>query len=142
MADFDYSKIPDIDAPDGTSAYVGTTGTVNASKRLLGDDGAAAAGNGQWFRSNGLWKTFMLYPLDRNSATGLGGAVDVRIEACMELASAPDDPDADTFVVELAALSQGTPNFSTENPWRYVRARVVNAGGGTVQVGMHEQGQG
>jgi len=49
---------------------------------------------------------------------------------------------ANSAYVELATLDQATPEFSLEEPWRYVRARVVNAGGGTVQVGLYAQGQG
>jgi hypothetical protein len=124
-----------------TTTNVGTTGTVNQGKRLLGAAGADTTGRGGWFRNNGLWKTFMLYNTDRVGA--IDGGVDVRIEACMELASAPDDPDVDTFIVELAALSTGSESFSTEYPWRYVRARVhAFAGAKNVQVGLQIQGQG
>lgn len=139
MADFDASKIPDDDI-NGVSTRVGTTGTVVGQRRLLGDAGAAAAGNGSWHRSNGLWKTFCAYPTDNLAATGLGGTLDIKIEAAMEL---PTGAARDTgpFVVELAGLTSAAPEFSTEAPWRYVRARVVNAGGGTVQVGLIEQGQ-
>ena len=142
MADFAIAGMPaDKSGQTQTSTVVGTTGTVNQGKRLLGDDGAGAVGNGAWFRNNGLWKTFMLYNLDRVGAIDVG--VDVRVEACMELASAPDDPDTDTFIVELAALSSGALSFSTEYPWRYVRARVeAHAGVKNVQVGLQIQGQG
>jgi hypothetical protein len=89
-----------------------------------------------WFRQNGLWKTFLLYDLDRKTA--LGASVDVKIDGCMELAAVPEN----SAYVELAALDQTTPNFSLEDPWRYVRARVIDADGGTVQVGLQVQDQG
>ena len=140
MADFAHTKIPEDDSR-GVSTTLGTTGTVVHSKRMLGDDGAGAVGNGGWFRNNGLWKTFFLYNIDRVGA--VDGGVDVRIEGCMELASAPDDPDTDTFVSELATLTAAAPSFSTEYPWRWVRARVeAFAGAKNVQVGSHFQGQG
>lgn len=138
-ADFNATKIPGDDT-NKVSTRVGTTGTVVGQRRLLGDAGAAAAGNGSWHRSNGLWKTFLAYPTDFLASTGVGAALDIKIEACMEL-PAGAARDTDPFVVVLATLNQSTPNFSTEEPWRYVRARVVNAGGGTVQVGLIEQGQ-
>jgi len=135
MADFEHSNIP------GSGTNIGTTGTHYQSRRLLGDAGAGTTGRGEWFRNNGLWKTFMLYNTDMVGA--VDGGVDVRIEACMELASAPDDPDVDTFVVELATLTNAAPSFSTESPWRYVRARVeAFAGAKNVQVGFQMQGQG
>ena len=140
MADFALKSIPDGQS-HGVSTNLGPTGTVVHSKRMLGEDGAGATGLGAWFRNNGLWKTFMLYNADRVGA--VNGTVDVRIEACMELASDPDDPDTDTLVVELATLTNASPSFSTENPWRYVRARVeAFAGAKNVQVGAHMQGQG
>jgi hypothetical protein len=140
VADFEHTHIPEDDSR-GVSTVLGTTGTVMHSKRLLGDDGAAATGNGGWFRNNGLWKTFMLYNLDRVGA--VDGGVSVIIDGAMELASDPDDPDTDTDVVELATLNSGSPSFSTENPWRWVRARVdAFAGAKNVQVGAHMQGQG
>jgi len=140
MADFQHSKMPD-DTIRQTVTNVGTTGTVNQGKRLLGEEGAGATGLGSWFRQNGLWKTFMLYNADRVGTPD--GGVDVRIEGCMELAEDPNDPDADTFVVELATLTGASPSFSTEYPWRYVRARVeAFAGAKNVQVGLQIQGQG
>lgn len=140
MADFILSGIPD-DKVNGVTTNLGPTGTVMHSKRMLGEEGAGSTGRGGWFRNNGLWKTFMLYNFDRVGAVDSG--VDVRIEACMELASDPDDPDVDTFVIELAALSNASPSFSIEYPWRYVRARVhAFAGTKNVQVGAHMQGQG
>lgn len=140
MADFPTSKIPNQNAPNGTTTVVGPTGTVATSKRMLGDDGAAAIGNGAWIRVDGLWKTFFLYNQDRVGAVDAG--VDVRIEAAMELAEDPNDPDADTFVHELAALTAGSSlTFSTEHPWRFVRARVAaHAGAKAVQVGFQVQG--
>lgn len=138
MADFNHTRIPEDDSR-GVATPLGTTGTLSASKRLLGDDGAAGAGRGQWYRSNGLWKTFFLYNVDRTGA--VNATVDVRIEACMELAEPPNDPDVDTAVVELANLAASNLSFSTENPWRWVRARVVAHAGEAVQVGLHEQGQ-
>jgi hypothetical protein len=142
VADFEHTNIPaDASGPTQTVTILGPTGTVSQGKRLLGDAGAGAPGNGGWFRQNGLWKTFMLYNLDRVGALNAG--VDVRIDGAMELASAPDDPDADTFFVELATLAVGSPSFSTEYPWRYVRARVgAFAGAKNVQVGLQIQGQG
>lgn len=138
MADFEHTRIPeDASGQTQTMTVVGPTGTVMNSKRLLGDTGAAVPGRGGWFRSNGLWKTFMAYNVDRK--TVLGVALDIRIEAAMELA---DNADVDTFIVLLATLTSAAPAFSTEHPWRWLRARVVNAGGGTIQVGLHEQGQG
>jgi hypothetical protein len=137
VADFKISKITDQDS-NQVSITLGTSGSMMGQKRLLGDVGANAVGNGGWYRTNGLWKTFMLYALDRKTALG---AADVRIDACMELATAPDDPDVDTFAIEVATLNSAAPSFSFENPWRYVRARVINAGP-TVQVGFFEQGQG
>ena len=140
MADFTHSRIPEDDSR-GVATNLGTTGTVMHSKRLLGADGAGTTGKGSWFRNNGLWKTFMVYNADRVGA--VNGTVDVRIEACMELASDPDDPDDDTAIVELATLTGASPSYSTENPWRYVRARVEAFGGAkNVQVGLHAQGQG
>lgn len=110
-------------AADGTDANNGsiTWSVVNA---------------GAWFRQNGLWKTFTLYDLDRKTA--LGGSTDVRVDACMELAVEA----VNSAYVELATLSQGTPNFSIEDPWRYVRVRVLDAGGRAIQVGLQVQGQG
>ena len=122
--------------------YVDASNVKFASEAADGADGNNGAigwtvvAAGAWFRQNSLWKTFLLYDVDRTSA--LGGAVDVKIDACMELADVP----ANSAYVELGSLSQGIPNLSLEDPWRYLRARVVNAGGGTVQVGLHAQGQG
>lgn len=139
MADFPLSRIPDQDSR-GVPSPIGTTGTVMGAKRLLGDDGALGAGRGGWYRTNGLWKTFFLYCTDKKTAPSV--TVDVRIEACMELAEPPDDPDADTYVTELVNLAVGAPVYSTEHPWRYVRARVVAHAGAAIQVGLFEQGQG
>jgi len=139
VANFNVTRIPEDDSRN-VHTSVGTTGTNMASKRLLGDDGASGVGRGQWYRTNGLWKTFMLYSLDRKTAINVTN--DVRIEACMELASDPNDPDVDTFVIELANLAAGAPSFSTEYPWRWVRARVVAHDGVPIQVGLFEQGQG
>lgn len=141
MADFNHSKIPeDVSGQVGALALVGSTGTNMNAKRLLGDEGAAAPGYGGWYRSNGLWKTFYLYCTDRKTA--VSATVDVRIEACMELASDPDDPDVDTKAVELVNLAASALHFSTENPWRWIRARVVAHAGAPIQVGLFEQGQG
>lgn len=124
------------------SEYVDTSNVKFASEAGDGADGNngsvawVVTASGGWFRQNGLWKTFMLYELDRKTA--LGASVDVKVDGCMELADVPEN----SAYVELASLSQGTPNFSLEEPWRYVRARAVEADGGTVQVGLHIQGQG
>ena len=141
MADFVHSRIPDGDVGQvGATTVVGTSGSNMNSKRLLGDTGAAGTGRGSWYRTNGLWKTFMLYNADRTGVINVG--VSVRIEACMELASSPNDPDVDTFVVELAELGAGNLSHSVEYPWRYVRARVHSHAGEAIQVGLFEQGQG
>jgi hypothetical protein len=122
--------------------FVDTSNVKFASEAADGADGNNGAiswtvvATGGWFRQNGLWKTFMLYSLDRKTA--LGALVDVRIDGCMELADVPEN----SVYVELATLDQTTPNFSLEAPWRYVRARVFESSGGTVQVGLQEQGQG
>jgi hypothetical protein len=136
VADFPISKMTDQDV-NGVSTIVGTTGILMASKRLLGDDGASAVGNGGWYRSNGFWKTFMLYINDRKTAIAAGV---VLIDACMELASDPDDPDADTQFVTIATLNAGAKSFSTEIPWRWIRARVTTADANALQVGLIEQG--
>lgn len=125
------SRIPEYNV----SVNLGTLGTVVHGKRMLGDAGATGAVSGDWFRQNALWKTFLLYSLDRKTA--LGALVDVKVDGCMELAAVP----ANSAYVELGSLSQAVPRLSLEEPWRYVRARVVNAGGGTIQVGLHAQGQ-
>jgi hypothetical protein len=138
MADFNHVKIKDEDS-NMVSSTLGTTGTLMAQKRLLSQDGANAVGNGQWYRSNGFWKTVMLYVNDRKTAIAAGV---VQIDACMELASAPDDPDADTQYVTIATLDSTTKHFSTEAPWRYLRARVTTANIVPIQVGIFEQGQG
>lgn len=142
MADYPIAGIPaDKSGQRQITTNVGPTGTVSQGKRILGVDGAGITGRGGWFRQNGLWKTFMVYNADRVGA--VNGTVDVRIEACMELASAPDDPDVDTVIVELATLTAAAPSFSTEYPWRYVRARLhAFAGAKNVQVGLQIQGQG
>lgn len=141
MADFNISKMPNQDAPDGTTTVVGTTGTVSTSKRMLGDAGAGAAGLGSWHRSNGLWKTFALYAADRLAASDIAAAV-VEIDACMELPDpATGDIDTDVEFFNIATLNAAGPTFSTEVPWRYVRARVTTPGADPCQVGLHEQGQ-
>ena len=122
--------------------YVSSTVIEFESEAADGADGNngaigwTAVSAGGWFRQNGLWKTFFLYDVDR--VTALGAGADVRIDACMELA----DVEEDSAYKELATLDQATPEFSLEDPWRYVRARVIDAGGGAVQVGAHIQGQG
>lgn len=138
-ADFQTSRIPDLDT-NGVSQGPGTTGTVMSKRRMLGAEGAGVTGRGSWFSNRDLWKTFFLYNFDRTGAVDAG--VDVRIEVCMELAEDPNDPDVDTTIFELATLTAASPNFSTEEPWRYIRARVhAHAGAENVQVGLSGQGQ-
>lgn len=142
MADYNPRRIPDENAPptSGAVASLGTTGINELSKRLLGEDGADASGVGDWVRLRSFWKTFHLYAQDRLQATGVGAAV-VEIHACMEL---PDDPaqrDNAAYVV-LATLNSGTLSFSTEQPWRYVRANLTTPAAFAVQVGLNGQGNG
>lgn len=118
----------------------GTTGVMMASRRMLGQAGATATGVSNWYRSDGLWKTFFLGPQDRLQATGVGAAV-VVIDACMELPDNPNDPD-DAAYFELGTLNTSTRSISTENPWRWVRARVTTPAAFAVNVFLHEQGQG
>lgn len=136
MADFNHARMP-ADAVNGTVTNVGTTGIMFQGKRLLGAAGAATTGKGQWLRINGLWKTFFLYPQDRKTAADLTSA-SVQIQACMELPDDVADHDA-AYKTVLATLTPGAPTFSTEHPWRYVRAEVTVAGAGTIQVGVHAQ---
>lgn len=131
MADFQVKKMPD-------GPVLGTTGIVEVNKRMFGDAGAAATGKSSWHRSIGYWKTFHLYALDRLAATGVGAAV-VEIHGCMELPDDPDDHDVAAYEL-LATLNTTTKSFSTENPWRYVRAVVTTQAAFAVQVGLCEQG--
>ena len=138
MADFLIARMTDNNI-NNMPVGLGTTGTQMVSKKMLGTDGAGATGRGQWLRNDCLWKTFMLYSSDRKTAVNAG--VSVRIEVCMELASDPDDPDVDTAVFELGDLTAASPTLSTENPWRYIRARGHAHAGSDVQVGFFGQGQ-
>ena len=135
MADFQATGIKDNNSPGS----LGTTGILEVSKRMLGDAGANATGNGSWIRSSSYWKTFFLYVNDRKTAVAAGI---VLIDACMELASDPDDPDTDTVYETIATLNAGSPSFSTEVPWRYLRARVTTADVNFIQVGFNGQGNG
>ncbi len=141
MANFIPKRIPDENSPPANGAVTTSSGSINeVSKRLLGEAGSDAQGVGDWVRTHAYWKTFFLYPQDRLQATGVGAAV-VTIEACMELPDNPAQRDNAAFVV-LATLDSTTRTFSTENPWRYVRARVTTAAAFAVQVGLEAQGGG
>lgn len=138
MADFEVKRMTDDDARAGVaSPPVGTSGMYMASRRMLGDAGAAAAGKGAWYRTNGLWKTFHLYPQDLLQGTGVGAA-SVEVHGCMEL---PEGDEDNAAYVLLATLDSTNLSFSTEEPWRYVRVEVKVPAAFAVQVGLHEQGQ-
>ena len=134
MADFQKSKM------DG-GTVLGTTGITEGNWRLLGDGGAAAAGKGSWHRTGSYWKTFYLYAADALLATDIAAAV-VAIDVCMELPGDPADVDDDVEFETIATLNAAGPSFSTEVPWRYVRARVTTPGAAACQVGLNEQGGG
>lgn len=137
MADFDPIKMPD-DSVRGVATGVSTAGFVYQGKRLLGQNGTTVTGVGDWIRTNGLRKTFFLYPQDRKTAGNVVGA-SVEIQACMELPDAVADRDA-AYKTVLATLTPAAPSLSTEAIWRYVRAEVKIVGAGAIQVGVHVQG--
>jgi len=138
MADFVVKRITDENTPSGGAVTtVGTTGINEVSKRMLGLNGRNVLGIGEWIRDHSGWKTFLLYPQDLLETTGVGAAV-VEIHACMELPAVKDDA---AYVV-LATLSAGTRSFSTEEPWRYLRAEITTVAAFPVQVGLNSQGGG
>jgi len=117
--------------------YVDDSNVRYQSQAADGSEGSiswAIVTTGTWFRQDGLWKTFLAYSTDKSAA--VGATLDVKIDGCMELAEETEN----TAYVELATLDQATPHFSVEEPWRYLRARVVDAGGITIQVGGYVQG--
>lgn len=138
-ADFEVTSILADDSARGVISNVKPNGDQFQSKCLLGADGAGATGKGGWWRVDFRDATFMVYNQSHKGA--VNGTVDVRVEACMELAQAPDDPVADTKVYQLAALTAAAPVTAVSHPWRYVRARVEAFGGAVnVQVGAHVYG--
>lgn len=125
--------------PDVRDSTVGQSGIVERSIRLLGENGASAAGIGQWFRVHAYWKTFMLYTQDRLQATSLGSA-SVEIHGAMEL---PDSNEDLASYELLGTLNSGSKSLSLEAPWRYVRAQVKTAAAsGAIQVGLAAQDAG
>jgi len=130
MADFQVTRVPaDKDSPAALS------GVLTMHKRMLGDAGAGANGKGAWLRTKAEKKTFFLYRTDKKTA--ISAAV-VQIQGAMELAEAPDDPDADTVFKVIGTLNAASPSLTTEEFWPYMRAVVtaVDAAPNT-QVGMY-----
>jgi hypothetical protein len=130
VADFKIVRIP-----TDKDAQVTLDGALVSSKRMLGVDGAVAAGASDWMPTKATQLTFFLYRQDRKTPVSAGV---VQIQVAMELAEDPDDPDLDTAYFLLATLNASTPRLWTKENWRYIRAVVTTpeAGGPGLQVGL------
>ena len=137
MADFAVTKMPD-DAVNGVTTNTMASGITYQGKRLLGDDGAAATGKGDWFRAHGRLKAFFLYAQNKLAATDISAAI-VEIHGAMELPATT--PELASFKI-LGTLNNANRSYETYGPWRYVRAVVTTAAAGAVpvQVGLSVEG--
>ncbi len=123
--------------PTGTKLLTTTSGSTPVAWLMFGANGAVAIGKGRWVELEGVeWKSFML----RRHATPHNGtlaAASVEIHVANELD--PADADANTKFVVAGTLNAGAPSLLLEVPWRFVRAELKVAGGGSedVQVDFH-----
>lgn len=118
-----------------TQLYTTTSGNTPVAWRLLGEAGFNVLGKGRWLELNGVqWKSFLLraHTSPHNAAIGAGS---VEIQVANELD--PVDADENTKFVVLATLDSSNPEFSSEEPWRYVRARVAVVGTPMMQVDFY-----
>lgn len=129
MPDFVASK------PD-TILRTGPGGSVPFDWLMLGAAGYNTVGIGRWIELEGAtWKSFLLRAAASPYNTALGALAVVQIQAANALD--PVDPEANTRHTILASLTTAAPSYSTEVPWRFIRAQITVVGDALMQVDFH-----